>query len=227
MSFIKKKLYIEKYVNNKYYLSFIKNTLKIKDIIDKHKVIKIFKNDNRSLVKLINYKGQKIIIKKYKTIRNSIRAYYEFLNMMHISYYNIINVPIPIGFYYIKNKFNIVSESVIIYYYLENNPCHNFNEKLVELFLTIHSKNYIYTDIKKEHFIYNDKKLYIIDIDHHLKINKYGDIKKKLNLVDLTINIPETKKFLNLDKIYYIIYYIYKNFLYIGFLIILYLYKYI
>ena len=167
---VSKKLYLEKYLDNKYYLSFIQNTLKIEDIIENHKLIKILKDDNRSLVKLINYNGEKIIIKNYKTIRNSIRAYQEFLNIIHISYYNIINVPIPIGFYYIKNKFNIVSESVIIYYYLENNPCHNFYEEIVHLFTTMHSKNYIYTDIKKEHFIYNVNKLYIIDIDHHLKI---------------------------------------------------------
>ena len=172
-------LFHKKYYKNSEVFNYINNNLDINGIIKNSKIIKIIKDNERSVVKIVNYNGHKIILKQYKGIKNKYYTTKEFINISYVYYNNIINVPEPIGCL-INYKYNIIKEAFLLYYYIEEQPCENIYKEISKFYNYMFAIDYLYTDIKKEHFIYNNNKLYIIDLDHHFKKNNYGIIKQNI-----------------------------------------------
>jgi hypothetical protein len=207
-------LYVyHKSLNTEIY-TYINNEVDINDININSELINVIKNDKRSIVKIFNYNNKKIIVKQYKSIKNKYLTKKEFLNLCDIYFNKIVNVPEPIGCV-IKYKYNIITHAYLYYYYIEQTYCNNIYKEISNFYNYLDKIDYLYTDIKLEHFIYNNGKIYIIDLDHHFKKNKYGKIKKNINRIQLINTIPQTSKFIKVKCIYYFFYYIYVNLIYI------------
>lgn len=116
----------------------------------------------------------------------------------------------------IDYKYNIINNAYLIYFYVKRHKCENIYKEIGTFYNYLYSIDYLYTDIKKNHFIYNNNKLYIIDIDHHFKKNYYGPIKQNISRIKLIKTFPQLAKYIKIKPIYYLFFYI--NIYYIIFI---------
>jgi mannosyltransferase OCH1-like enzyme len=183
------------YKNN--YLEF-KNDIQILNLFqnnisnNKYKLIKIFQNNKRSTVKLYDNGINKIVIKKYNSILNN--SYYLFKEFKNLCYFHPKKItPEPILFYSRYNFF--INDNYIVYKYIKNEKCENVYYNIFKCIKLIHNLGYINTDIKEKHFVWNNNKMILLDVDHHLKKNNgfFSNIFKEENVLHCIDRIPKLK----------------------------------
>lgn len=185
------------FIDDSVFHKFLKNNLTSKNI----KLLKILKDDSRSTVKLFYNKDKKykIIVKKYNNkIKNKYYLFDEFKKLCYLSNkFNNSFTPEPVLYY--TNFSYLINDHFIIYKYIENQPCNDIFYEIFKFIVKIHNLGFIFTDIKKDHFIWNNNKIFIIDIDHHFKENTglFSDIFFELNILHAINQIPELNRYFN------------------------------
>ncbi|OQY08844.1 MAG: hypothetical protein B6I28_04085 [Fusobacteriia bacterium 4572_132] len=193
--------------------------LKLKDIIMLDE--EILKDDNRSLVKVVNVKGEKIVVKqpREKNRRKWIRFWTlfrdsevkkEFESMMFLKK-NLIKGLEPIKYEEIK-KMGMVVDSYLLYRYQEGvTSDKNDISEIIKIIKKIHKLGYLHGDAQFRNFIKSPEgKIVVIDFKVKKKLlgkfseafeyivleNSVGEIDKEINFIKNT-NYYKLAKFFN------------------------------
>ncbi|MDY3237429.1 lipopolysaccharide core heptose(II) kinase RfaY [Fusobacterium perfoetens] len=160
---------------------------------DRYKLLKTLKSDNRSIVKLIQFRGKPYIYKiplekntrKWQRILSFFRgseAQREFKNLEKILE-NGFNTSKPYFACEIK-KFGMVIDSYIIMEYINGNAGDiNSLPFITDTLSKIHKKGYIHGDSQLSNFILTNDKCYIIDAKFNKSI--FGKIAQTYEFIYL------------------------------------------
>ena len=189
----------------KYSSENIKEILEIKGLV--------LKDSDRSFVKVIDYKGEKLIVKKPvdKNRRKWERIMSVFrdgeglrvLKTMEILNKNGICSNLPIALIeYRKNS--MIVDSYIIYTYIEgNNIVADDAEKVIELIKKIHKTGYLHSDTQVRNFLNSNGE--ILTIDAKLKKKLLGKISENLEYIGFAVDIKEGYNYINTKSLWFII----------------------
>ncbi len=183
---MKKKLYVENkkiniYYENKKYLSYYERIIN-----DEFRILKVLKDDNRSLVLLIEIDGDKIVYKvpreknkniwqRFLSIFRGSEAKREFNICKGLEKLELLG-PRPILAAETLNFLTKI-DSFFLMSYIEGNPARVEEIELVSKGLkNIHSKGYLHGDSQLSNFMVSKGKVYIIDCK--LSKNICGKIKE-------------------------------------------------
>ncbi len=192
------------YNGDKRLLDYIDNIINYKDI----DLIKEVKNNKRSLVLIVQYIDQALILKspKEKNTRKWIRfttlfrkgeSFKSILNMEKLNNIGIkTNIPLMA---IEKRVLGMVVDSWILYKYEEGDRCDESNYfKVVEKLKEIHTKNILHGDPQIRNFLYNGKE--IITIDCNPRKVLLGNVSKVYEYLYLEKSAKGIDKYFDLSK---------------------------
>ena len=171
----------------------------------------ILKDNERSLVKVIEVNGEKILIKqpRNKNRRKWIRFLTLFrqsevisnLKSMEILNKNNILSNIPL-FAVEYKKLGMVVDSYAFYTYLPGKVVGEEEAgKVIELLKKIHKLGYIHGDTQKRNFLEYQSKLFTID--SNLKRKKLGKISENLEYIGFAVDINSAYEYINTPDLWY------------------------
>ncbi len=190
----------------------VKNYTLNLDFNDPDKILEIYKLDGkvlksskRSLVKLVNYRGYKIVVKepRYQNKRKRFRLLSLFskseaqkaLDSMELLNKNGIPTNKPLVSYE-KRKFGMVEESFELYEHLEGEVVTSKHARdVISLLKKIHNLGYVHNDTQVRNFIFNENQVYTIDCK--LIPKTFGKISEYSAFIGFAVDIKEALKYIN------------------------------
>lgn len=170
---------------------------------------KILKDDSRSLVKLIEIDGKKIVIKSPvdKNRRKLVRLLTLFrkseaVKMLEsMDYLNKNYVPTNEAILSIEYKNNnMVFDSYIFFSFLDGEVVKsNKSKEVIDLIRKIHKLGYLHGDTQVRNFLNNNGK--VSTIDAALKKKKFGAISENLEYIGFGVDIAEAYDYINRDSL--------------------------
>lgn len=172
---------------------------KIEDFLDGNfKVIKELKNDQRSLVQLVELSGKEYVYKvpkeknkrKWQRIVNVIRGSDSFRNYKMMEHLENMGIKTTVALLAGEKRTPLVVDSFLIMEYLESEKIgKNDYQRVIDTLNLIHSKGYLHGDSQIANFLKSGKE--ILPIDFRLQRNIYGEIGKKYEFIYLSKSLPE------------------------------------
>lgn len=172
---------------------------------------RVLKDTERSFVKVVEFKGEKIVVKipidknrrkveRVATLFRKCEAVRVLESMEKLKKIGIItNEPIA-SFERENNKMTI--ESIMIYKYLDGVSIGEEDaEKVINLIKKIHKFGYIHSDTQKMNFIKIGDNIGTIDVKLKRKI--FGNISENLEYIGYCIDNNNAYNFINVNSIWY------------------------
>lgn len=174
-----------------------------------YQILKTLKDDNRSLVRLIEFEKKKYVYKipREKNYRKWIRFTTVFRNSEAIRALNNMNVILKLGLvtskpvfaYEKKNKLMVV-DSFYVYEYIEAESISDkYYPAIINTLKTLHYHDYLHHDAHLENFLIKNEKIILIDANLK-KIKYFKKLQTTYEFVYLLNKSPEIKPFLIFDK---------------------------
>jgi len=161
-------------------------------------VVKELKNDHRSLVQLVEIKGEQYVYKvprekngrKWQRIVNVLRGSDSLRNYQAMEKLEGMNIKSTRALLAGEKRTPLVVDSFLVMEYLEAQELEKSDyPRVIETLNYIHSLGYLHGDSQIQNFLKNDNE--IIAIDFRLQKNIYGDIGRKYEFIYLSKSLPE------------------------------------
>jgi len=165
----------------------------------------VYKNNKRSLVKLVNYKGRKIIVKEPRDQNQKITLKLlslfkkceseKMLDSMELLNHNEIPTNKPIAFLE-ERRLGMVKRCFALYEHLEGDTVSRTHaEDVILLLKKIHSLGYVHNDTQVRNFIFDGKQ--VCTIDCKLMPKTLGRISENLAFIGFAVDIPQALNYIN------------------------------
>jgi lipopolysaccharide heptosyltransferase II len=181
------------------------------DIIEnkfQHSVLKELKNNSRSHVFLIDYQGEKAVLKsprekntrkwiRFTTLYRKGEAFKAILNLEKLANMGIAsNKPLLAAE---KRRFGMVVDAWMLYEYEEGRPCgKNDYRAVVEKLKEIHSKKFLHGDPQINNFLIREAS--VVTIDCNPKKAVFGNVSRYYEYFYLQRSAPGIEKYFELDE---------------------------
>lgn len=172
---------------------------------------RVLKDTERSFVKVVEFKGEKIVVKipidKNKRKAERVATFFRKCEAVRVleSMEKLKKIGVitnePIASIEIKNN-KMTIESIMIYGYLEGIDVKEEDaEKVINIIRKIHKFGYIHSDTQKKNFIKIGKE--IGTIDAKLKRKIFGKISENLEYIGYSVDNNKAYNFININSIWY------------------------
>lgn len=166
------------------------------------KVIKELKNDQRSLVQLVELDGKEYVYKvpkeknnrKWQRLVNIIRGSDSFRSYKMMEQLEELGIKTTRALLAGEKRTPLVVDSFLVMEYLKPEKLDKSDYKrVIEKLKFIHSKGYLHGDSQIANFMKNGNEIYAIDL--RLQKNIYGEIGRKYEFLYLSRSLPEIEEF--------------------------------
>lgn len=168
----------------------------------KYRIIKVLKDDKRSLVEIVEINGEKYVLKipkeknnrKWQRFINIFRGSDSFRNYKTMDNLEKMGIKSTKALFAAEKKIPFVVDSFLIMELLEGKAIGVEDYPIVINELNkIHSKGYLHGDSQIQNFLKKDNEIYMIDF--RLQKNIYGSIGKMYEFIYLRESCKEIDKY--------------------------------
>lgn len=165
------------------------------------KVVKELKNNQRSLVQLVEISGEQYVYKvprekngrKWQRIVNVLRGSDSVRNYQAMEKLEEMNIKSTKALLAGEKRTPLVVDSFLVMEYLEAEELEKTDyPRVIDTLNYIHSLGYLHGDSQIQNFLKSDNE--IIAIDFRLQKNIYGDIGRKYEFIYLSKSLPEIEE---------------------------------
>lgn len=166
-------------------------------LTNKYKVIEILKNDQRSLVEIIEIDGKEFVLKipkeknnrKWQRFVNIFRGSDSFRNYKTMEKMEKMKISSTKALFAAEKRTPFVIDSFLIMELLKGEQVLEEDyTKVIESLNHIHSKGYLHGDSQIQNFMKKDNKIYMIDL--RLQKNIYGNLGRMYEFIYLQESCP-------------------------------------